>query len=257
MDHHRKTRVVSGYSTLKAAQRAAELERAKKKKGHAPKEGEQPSDGSPPKPGEPPAAKSHIGRTVMPTRLEVVCYACGYAFTVTGRTPNTYCPKCRSTVDLSDHSIESTWTGSLKTGGSIHVRTEGVVISGDLVATDIQLEGHHRGGSLKASRALKIGPGARFVEHRLEARLLHILPGADVAFATFPVVEHILIEGRLEGSLDTDILIEIRPGGCFAGSLSTPHLIVEEGGGLMGSISIGDTELLQGDDSILELKQSA
>jgi hypothetical protein len=56
---------------------------------------------------------SHIGKTTMPTRHEVVCYECGFFFQMTGRPKSTFCPKCKANLTFSDLSIETAWSESL------------------------------------------------------------------------------------------------------------------------------------------------
>lgn len=234
MDHHGKTKVVSGYATLKAAQRAAELSRIRKPSGSSP-----PEENSLTKPSSEPRIGSHIGHTVMPTKLEVVCYGCGYSFKMTGRAASTHCPKCRAMVDLSDHHIDTPWTGSVRTGGKIEIAREGVILAGELIAGDIQLNGEVKGGRLQAIRELQLGPGARFDADRIKAPDLKVLPGAEIRFSGNVEFRKVVIQGSLTASLRVSERMVVEPGGLFSGALEAEHLEVLDGGGLKGSMKIG------------------
>lgn len=254
MDHHRKTKVVSGYATLKAAQRSAELAKSK----NASKEPSEVPVKNPATEDSVPKLGSHIGHTAMPTKLNVVCYACGYGFKITGRTPSTHCPKCRTVVDLSDHTIDSTWTGSVRTGGKIMITSKAVIISGELVGADIRLEGEIRGGKLKATRELQLGHGAVFSPSCFDSSTIRILPDAVISFRGKMDYPTVIVEGTLSArSLHCSEKVRIEPGGWFKGELLAEHVEISEGGGLTGQCKIGDLGQLDEDHQPTLLKKLA
>jgi cytoskeletal protein CcmA (bactofilin family) len=251
MDHHRKTKVVSGYTTLKAAQRAAQQGREKR-------EGEQdPAPASKDVATTPKQIGAHIGHTAMPTQLDIVCYACSYEFKMAGRAPSTHCPKCRAMVDLSDYTIDSTWTESVRTGGKIYITADGVLISGDLVGGDICLEGNLKGGHLHATRELQLGPGATFTASRVSAQNLNILPGADIFFPGTIEYKNVLVAGKLKANLNASGLVKILCGAEFSGTLQANHLEVQEGGGLKAKLMVRDVPDEGEDEQLVLLKKPA
>ena len=174
-----------------------------------------------------------------------------------GRAPSTHCPKCRAVVDLSDYTIDSTWTGSVRTGGKIFITSDGVLISGDLVAGDIRLEGDVRGGQLKATRELQLGPGASFPVSRISARNLHILPDADISCEETIEYKNVTVAGKLHANLKASGLVKILNGGEFSGTLQAEHLEVEEGGGLKARLSVRDSSGQSESEHLVLLKQPA
>ena len=250
MDHHRKTKVVSGYATLKAAQRAAEHTRDKNAEKAPPPEKQDRSQG-------PEKIGTHIGHTAMPTKLDIVCYSCSYEFKMSGRTPSTHCPKCRAVVDLSDYTIDSTWTGSVRTGGKIFITSDGVLISGELIAGDIRLEGELKGGRLKATRELQLGPGAKFTDDRVSAQNLNILAGAKITCRGTIEYQNVTVSGTLKANLKASGLVTIKTGGTFSGSLQAEHLQVEDGGGLKAKLTVRNTPSEDDGDHLILLKKPA
>lgn len=251
MDHHRKTKVVSGYATLKAAQRAAQQSR-EKSGGDT-----EPVPDSPQAAQKPKQIGAHIGHTAMPTKLDIVCYCCSYEFKMTGLAPSTTCPKCRAMVDLSDYTIDSTWTGSVRTGGKIYITTDGVLISGDLVAGDIRLEGKVKGGHLQATRELQLGPGATFTADRVSAQNLNVLPDAEISCRGTIEYKNVTVAGKLKANLKASGLVKILSGGEFSGILQADHLEVEEGGGLKAKLTVRDVPDEDEDEHLFLLKKPA
>ena len=228
----RKVGEVDGFTALKAAQRAAG------KPVHPPVS-----------PAASPAVKkeagedskkigSHIGKTTMPTRHEVVCYECGFFFQITGRPKSTFCPKCKANLTFAEHTIETEWSEPLKTAGVITIASAGVVKAGEIIATDIVVEGRVEGGVLNASRFLEVRPGAVISEQSMKSRDLRIAAGAELELKAAADYRNVEITGSLKARLKASGWVKIGPSGSFTGELTGQHLAVEEGGGLRGRLSI-------------------
>lgn len=222
---------VDGFMALKAAQRAAKKAPAATVSSPAPAAAKDAA-------GEHKKIGSHIGKTTMPTRHEVVCYECGFYFQMTGRPKSTFCPKCKANLTFSDHSIENAWSESLKTAGSIVVGSSGVVTAGEIIATDIIVEGRVEGGSLMASRFLEIRPGAQVSEKTMKSRDLRIAAGANVKLTSAAEYRNVEIAGRLRAKLKASGRVSIGASGLFEGELTGAHLAVEEGGGLRARLNV-------------------
>jgi len=224
----RKTSVVDGYTVVRMVRHA---------KGGEP----EPAPSPPPRKEPLPAGdgkKAHIGHTVLPTRHTIRCYECAYEFTLTARSPKTYCPKCRTILEWKDVLIQGEWSESVKTAGTIRVGPQGVVRAGTLIATDILLDGRVEGGSLDAFRWLELGAGAAYDPACMKASSLRVAAGAEIKLkgrATFQDVE---IFGRLDARLQAGGLVAVRAGGLLTGELEGPRLSVEEGGGLRARLKV-------------------
>lgn len=225
----RKVGEVDGFTALKAAQRAAKKPSAPPVPAREVKK--EPAE-------EPKKIGSHIGKTTMPTRHEIVCYECGFFFQITGRPKSTFCPKCKANLTFADHTIETEWTEPLKTAGVITIGPSGIVKDGEMIATDIIIEGRVEGGVLNASRFLEIRPGAGVREESLKSRDLRIAPGAELKLLSATEYRNVEIGGSLNADLKASGFVCVRSGGFFKGNLQGARLQVEEGGGLSGRFSI-------------------
>lgn len=213
----RKDGVVDSYTALKAAQRAA--------KPRAVAEGDELQ-----------RLGTQVRQAAVPTKQLIECYECGYRFQLHGRVPKTNCNKCRATLDLTDHTIAERWSGTLKTAGRIHITATGIIEAGALVANDIVLEGTIEAALVRAMRRLELHAGARFSEASVAAPDLLVAADAAMAFIEPAEYRDVEIAGTLRANLHATGLVTIRPTGCFEGQLSTAHLIVEDGGGLIADV---------------------
>lgn len=227
----REKDIIGGFDVFKAAQRAA------REKTGAPRPAEAPATSGDSTAPTAPKIGSHIGRTVLPTKHHVMCYECSYEFTVTGKVKSTFCPKCRTDLTFQDITVDAEHTGDLKTAGTIRIGPDAVVSEGEIFANFIVLEGAVKGGALFAFRELTLGPGARFDLAQVQARDLKIAPGA-----TYRIEEcryhHIDVYGELAGHLHASGTVRVRAGGCIRGEVTSGHLVVEEGGGLLACLRI-------------------
>jgi cytoskeletal protein CcmA (bactofilin family) len=212
----RKDGVVDSFTALKAAQRAAKL--------RAPVT----SDST----DELQKLGAQVRQGAKPTKQLIECYECGYRFQLHGRVPKTNCNRCRATLDLSDHVIDSRWSGALKTAGAVRVTAEGVVEAGSIIANDFILEGKVEAGLVKAMRRLELRPGSRFSEHNLKSPDLVIAAGATIALIEPAEYRDVEIAGTLRANLHATGVVSIRAGGLLQGELHGAHLCIEDGGGL-------------------------
>jgi cytoskeletal protein CcmA (bactofilin family) len=216
----RKDGVVDSYAAIKAAGRVA--------KSRAPTEGDELQK-----------LGAQVRQGAVPSKQLIECYECGYRFQLHGRLPKTNCNKCRATLDLSDHTIENRWTGTLKTAGAVRVTADGVIEAGSIVANDFILEGKVEAGLVKAMRKLELRPGARFSEHNLQATDLVIAAGANIAFLEPAEYRDVEIAGTLRVNLRATGITTIRAGGFLEGKVCSERLTVEAGGGLVGDVKLG------------------
>lgn len=232
-DRHKKTKVVDGFTALKAAQRAAQ---PKAKPGD---EAEGATPAAPPSHHEPGAPLgSRIGHTVLPPKHDITCYECRFEFHMTGLVKHTFCPRCRKQLFLKDYTIDGVWSEDIKTAGAVRIAAGGVLKAGDIIATDIILEGKIEGGHFEAFRWFEVAPGAEFDETGLKARDLRVAAGAVVSLKQRHAFRKVEVLGSLKGKLEAQGLVRVAAGGLLQGELHGPHLQVEEGGGLKARLDI-------------------
>ena len=147
---HRPT-VIDGFTSIQAVKRSSSRNPHDK---DAPEQAPAPAE-----PKQRASVKARIGHTAMPRKHEIVCYECGYAFTLQGRVDKTYCPKCRTELQRIDHTLNAQWSGSVKTIGTVTV-PEGIALrGGNITACDVVLCGDAKGVTIKASRRIEFGTG--------------------------------------------------------------------------------------------------
>lgn len=232
MPDHRKPAVLDGLTVVRMVRHASDGPE-KPPAGAAPVK---------PEPDQPEKKKAFKGHTVVPEKHPIRCYECGYEFYLTVRVQTTYCPKCRKTLALTDHTIEGISSASIKTAGTIHILPQAAVRDGELVANDIILEGRLAGGRLEAYRRLELRPGAETDFQRIKAPSLKIAAGMNLRLEGSVFFRDVELLGQLEACLALSGVMTIRPGGLFIGELSGSHLVVEEGGGLQASLQISSPD---------------
>ncbi len=181
-------------------------------------------------------------RTAIPSRNNLVCFQCGYRFQLSGHTPHTLCPKCRTKIQLNDFPIAKTWTENMALHrGTIHILPEGRVIDGELIARHIILEGAVEGGTVQALETLEVRKGARLNEASLQASNLLICAFAEVCLSLDATYRNVTVYGSLlvkklhvTGSL---ILLEDSE---FIGELHGREVYVEEGSNMHARVYIGE-----------------
>lgn len=190
---------------------------------------------------EAPAPPPHAGHTVMPVRFDIICYDCGYAYSMQGRIYKALCPKCRKFLDATDVVVDAEWQSDVRTIGTFTVHRTGVVRKASIVATDIVLAGDVRDATLRAMRRLEIRPGATFDLAQIAMRDILVHEGAELAPPNRLACRNVEVAGTLRARLDATGQVTIRPGGVLIGEVCGAHLVVEEGGGLRARVSIRST----------------
>ena len=230
----KKNDVVGGFDALRAAQNA-------QREGVYPKPNPAPPEANEGEKAPVSPVASRIGKTTMPSRMEIICYACSASFEVVGKSTNTVCPKCRERLNLQDETIDDAWEGELCTAGTVTIAESGVVQGGSLTANNVVLKGMVSGGEVRASRCLKLHEHAAFHEQYLKSEDLHIMEGCSYTLPEGTHYRNVTVSGMLEGSLRLRAKLSILSGGLFKGVLETGHLSVEAGGGLIADCLVDPT----------------
>lgn len=228
----RKTTEMDGLSVVRALRHAQEA-------GHEKPAPSAPAE--PPPPVKPPAGDgkaARIGRTALPTKHEIICYECGYAFQSTGHTHNLRCSKCRKVLDQADYTIDTECREPVRTTGNIRLAASGVLLSGALIGRDVTLAGRIEGGTVKANRRLELEAGSVFDPDLLTSLDLKIGPGLALKLKGKKMYRHVEVCGELDAHLAASGVITVRAGGHLKGLVLGHHLVVEDGGGLTARAEI-------------------
>jgi cytoskeletal protein CcmA (bactofilin family) len=231
---NRKVNTLDSYATIRAVARTKPVPRSAPP---PPVDSDAGQTDEPPGDSQKPGVR--VARTALPVKHPVDCYECEYKFQVHGRVTTTHCPKCRALLDLADHTIDTECVETVKTTGAIRLAPTGVLKGGDLIATDVILEGIVEGGRVRALRALELGAGAIFSEKSVSAPDLRIAAGAEFKFKHPVRYRNVELLGALCARLEATGVVTVRPGGLLEGEVQTEHLVVEDGGGLKASVCIG------------------
>ncbi len=183
-------------------------------------------------------SKRAVGHTAMPSRHELVCYSCGYAFVVTGKLSKLFCSKCKEELETGDHTIEGEWTRDIRTVGRVNIKPGAVVKNATIISTDIVIGGDCTNAKLKPSRRIELVTGGRVAPSLLDSHPVLIRPGARIALDSPLRCSDLDIHGELQGEVEPTGLVTIHAGGMLRGKLNAHHLIVHDGGGLNADLHI-------------------
>ncbi len=229
----KKTKVVDGFTAIRAAQEAARHGHGDPLRPDAEKKTDTPRSQ--------PAAKAgtRIGKSVMPTKREIICPQCGYVSEVTGKLQLFVCQGCRHRMKLDDVTLpEGDWSGELETGGDVTVPAGTRLKGGKITANDIILHGKMEGTELRASRRVRVFAGAAIDWVRTAFRDLEIGPGLNITPGKPLDARHIELHGAFCGNLRLTGTLTIHPSGDFSGQVKAAGLSVHEGGGLRAALDI-------------------
>lgn len=183
-----------------------------------------------------------FGHTALPTRHELICYSCSYAFVVAGRLDKVLCPKCKTFLETGDKHIDDAWSGTLKTVGRVYINSGATVTSSRIVATDIQVAGICRNTRLEPTRHLELDTGAQVELDKLSGLRIIILEDAKLKLDEPLRCRSLEIHGDLQAEARPTERATLHPSAMFRGTLYTPRLIVHEGAGLKAFLHIARRE---------------
>lgn len=229
----RKTQLVDGFTAIRAAQEAARHGRGDPVRPDA-------KDDSTTEASHPDAkAGTRIGRSVMPSKREVICPECGASTEVTGMVQLFVCNICRHRMKLEDVKIpEGEWDEELEVGGTVIVPTGAVLTGGKIVANDVILQGKMEGCEIRATRLMTIGSDARPDWVRLQALDLELGMGVNLTPGKPIEGRNLLLHGKFSGRAILTGKLTIFADGDFSGQIRASGLDVHEGGGLRAQMDI-------------------
>lgn len=231
----KKTKVVDGFTAIRAAQEAARHGRGDPLRPEA-----AAADGSAAG-GEGPESRAgtRIGRSVMPTKREIVCPACGALSEMTGKLQLFVCTACKHRMKLEDVTLpEGDWSGEIETGGNVVIPAETRVMSGKIVANDVLLQGKMAGAEIRACRRLTVEGKGQVDWVRVQLRDLEVGAGVRCTPGKAMEARHLIVHGIFSGNIRLEGTLTVRACGDVSGQVRAAGLEVEEGGGLRASLDI-------------------
>lgn len=228
----KKTKVVDGFTAIRAAQEAARHGRGDPLRPDA---GKEPAE----KPAATSKAGSRIGRSVMPTKREIICPECGYVTEITGKLQLFVCQGCRHRMKLDDVTLPAgEWSGELETGGKVVVPPETRLTGGKITANDIELNGKMEGVELRATRRVTVSREARVDWVRITLRDLELGQGVNLTPGKPLDARHLELHGAFCGNARLTGTLTVHPTGDFSGEVRAAGLRVREGGGLRAKLDV-------------------
>ncbi|MEX2607226.1 MAG: polymer-forming cytoskeletal protein [Kiritimatiellia bacterium] len=228
----KKTKVVDGFTAIRAAQEAARHGRGDPLRPDS-------STSPPAKTTGDPKAGTRIGRSVMPSKREVICPECGVTSSVTGRVELWVCTHCRHRMKLQDLELAAgDWSDELEVGGTVIVPEGTRLKGGKITANDIVLMGQMDGTELRACRQCTIGASAKVDWVRLKAMDLELGAGVSITPGKPIQGRNLILHGKFSGNASLTGRLVIHADGDFSGQLRAAGLQVEEGGGFRAQLDV-------------------
>ncbi len=239
MGSFEKATVIDGFSSIQAVRRSGKESPDVRTRPASSKLPAQDGDGKKPKDGSPTKAK--IGHTAMPTRHEIVCYACGYEHTITGRIQNAFCPKCHEELETGDVVVDSETDRDIKTVGAVEVRPGGALRHANVIASQLVLAGTVEDSVVNIGGRLVLRQGAKVDLQQVKYRDLVVAQGAKFTYRKKIACRDLTVEGELRAKVHPSGMAHVRAGGFLRGEIHSQHLIVDDGGGLKAKVFVGAT----------------
>lgn len=235
---NKKTKVVDGYMAVRAASEAAKHGKADpvrpEEDGKASESAQSPPSG----------VGTRIGRSVMPSKREIICPDCGYAIQITGKLQLVVCQKCRARLQVKDETLtgakcgEDGWSDEIETGGTVTITQDALLAGGSITANDIVLKGPQGNAELRACRRLFLHPGAEVDWTKTRFLDLEILEGVEIEAADKVKGRHLELHGALTGEVELEGSLTIHPTADMQGAVKASGLVVKEGGGLRAALDV-------------------
>ncbi|MCH8512211.1 MAG: polymer-forming cytoskeletal protein [Kiritimatiellae bacterium] len=231
----KKTKVVDGFTAIRAAQEAARHGRGDPLRPDAEKK-DAASGASPPGAVK---AGTRIGRSVMPSKREIICPECGYVSEITGKLQLFVCQGCRHRMKLEDVTLPpGDWSDELETGGQVTVPPETNLKGGKVVCNDLVLQGKMQGTEVRACRRVTASKTSVIDWVRLKLADLELGEGIKLTPGKPIDARHLELHGAFCGNVRLTGTLTIHATGDFSGNLRAAGLKVHEGGGLRADLDV-------------------
>jgi cytoskeletal protein CcmA (bactofilin family)/Zn finger protein HypA/HybF involved in hydrogenase expression len=173
------------------------------------------------------------------------CFECPGKREVPKNATSTICPLCGAYIDLQDYKIVGTYSRSIRTRGVIFITNKGDLNSNRAICETAEIQGHMR-GALTGATDVRIKLKGK-LSGSIEAPLVVIDKKSEVECVRPIRADLVEVYGVISARIISNGKVVVKPGGTLRGAVNAKGFIVDKGGEFYGDLSIGQTQLTQGE----------
>jgi cytoskeletal protein CcmA (bactofilin family)/Zn finger protein HypA/HybF involved in hydrogenase expression len=173
------------------------------------------------------------------------CFECPGKREVPKSATSTICPLCGAYIDLQDYRIVGTYSRSIRTRGEVLITSKGDLNSNRAICESALVQGHLR-GALTGATAVHIKLKGK-LSGSIEAPLVLIDKKSEVECVRPIRADLVEVYGVISARIVSNGKVIVKRGGSLRGAVNARSFIVDKGGQFYGDLSIGQTQLTQGE----------
>jgi cytoskeletal protein CcmA (bactofilin family)/Zn finger protein HypA/HybF involved in hydrogenase expression len=173
------------------------------------------------------------------------CFECPGKREVPKSATSTICPLCGAYIDLQDYKIVGTYSRSIRTRGNVLITPKGDLNSNRAICESALVQGHMRGALTGATDILIKLKGK--LSGSIEAPLVIIDKKSEVECVRPIRADLVEVYGIISARIISNGKVVVKRGGSLRGAVNARSFIVDKGGEFYGDLSIGQTQLTQGE----------
>ncbi len=173
------------------------------------------------------------------------CFECPGKREVPKNATSTICPLCGAYIDLQDYKIVGTYSRSIRTRGVIFITNKGDLNSNRAICETAEIQGHLR-GALTGATDVRIKLKGK-LSGSIEAPLVVIDKKSEVECVRPIRADLVEVYGVISARIISNGKVVVKRGGTLRGAVNAKGFVVDKGGEFYGDLSIGQTQLTQGE----------
>ena len=174
---------------------------------------------------------------------DITCFDCGAVQTISSSSSSSICPHCSAYIDLTDFKINTTFSRTIQTQGTVTIGSKADVTSSKIACREASLEGKLRGNLFCTGTAYVKWKGK--ISGTVEGQKIVIAKRSEVEFIRPLKAKSIEISGKVSANLQISGTVKITKRGRLDGSVHAAGIIVEKGGIFLGDLVIGRPAFVQ------------
>ena len=171
----------------------------------------------------------------------ILCFRCRAELTPSLKAQAVMCKKCGYRNDLQDYHVKDVLSRDIETYGKLDVAAGATVLNSTAHVKSAVIHGKFI-GKLSADEDIVLKPNSIF-EGSIRTPSLTLESQSKLILKKEFWVEKLTIAGELYAHITTHGSIELKKGCCFAGSIRTHRIMIEDGATVVANLRIG----LEGD----------
>ncbi len=173
------------------------------------------------------------------------CFECPGKREVPKNATSTICPLCGAYIDLQDYKIVGTYSRSIRTRGDLIITNKGDLNSNRVICQTASVQGHLR-GALTGATDVRIKLKGK-LSGSIEAPLVVIDKSSEVECVRPIRADLVEVYGVISARIISNGKVVVKRGGSLRGAVNARSFVVDKGGQFYGDLSIGQTQLTQGE----------